>query len=128
MKRTSKMNHYYYRLKLPAEHVRHMQITTPGRSPAACGIWCPICCDVYYKHTKVLALPGCKHAFHVDCVQTWLVNYSASCPVCREMVTIAGCTCPGCKHNEVTAACRRQAESRMRRRLARLYARQSSSQ
>lgn len=40
---------------------------------------CPICRDDYEVGQKLMSLP-CHHAFHPDCVKTWLLT-SGTCPV-----------------------------------------------
>lgn len=41
---------------------------------------CPICTDEFFKGQDLRLLP-CKHSFHPDCVDPWLVNVSGTCPV-----------------------------------------------
>ncbi|KAI4356146.1 hypothetical protein L6164_000192 [Bauhinia variegata] len=43
---------------------------------------CPICLGEFEKGDKVRMLPKCNHAFHVRCIDRWLMSNS-SCPTCR---------------------------------------------
>ncbi|KZZ91977.1 Zinc finger, RING/FYVE/PHD-type [Ascosphaera apis ARSEF 7405] len=43
---------------------------------------CPICTDDFKKGENLRVLP-CRHRFHSDCVDPWLVNVSGTCPLCR---------------------------------------------
>ncbi|CAG8351079.1 unnamed protein product [Penicillium salamii] len=43
---------------------------------------CAICLDIMEDEIKVRGLP-CNHAFHVNCVDKWLLWRRACCPVCR---------------------------------------------
>lgn len=44
---------------------------------------CPICLGEFQDGEKLRILPKCKHGFHVQCIDTWLVCHS-SCPTCRK--------------------------------------------
>ncbi|XAR60818.1 hypothetical protein NMG60_11034337 [Bertholletia excelsa] len=46
---------------------------------------CPICLGEFVEGEKVRVLPGCKHEFHVKCIDRWLVSHS-SCPTCRKLL------------------------------------------
>ena len=49
------------------------------------GLECAVCLN-RFDYTEVLRLlPKCKHAFHVECVDTWLDAHS-TCPLCRHRV------------------------------------------
>ncbi|GAB4838262.1 hypothetical protein Ancab_027791 [Ancistrocladus abbreviatus] len=49
------------------------------------GLECAVCLN-RFEHSEVLRLlPKCKHAFHVECVDTWLDAHS-TCPLCRYRV------------------------------------------
>ncbi|KAJ4709193.1 putative Ring finger protein [Melia azedarach] len=49
------------------------------------GLECAVCL-MRFEPTEVLRLlPKCKHAFHVECVDTWLDSHS-TCPLCRYRV------------------------------------------
>jgi hypothetical protein len=43
---------------------------------------CLICMDIYDEDKLSRILP-CGHAFHASCVDQWLMNSNAVCPVCR---------------------------------------------
>ncbi|KAI9110704.1 hypothetical protein K1719_018142 [Acacia pycnantha] len=48
---------------------------------------CCICLSVFEDGEKLKVLPGCKHCFHCQCVDNWLINHS-SCPLCRASIKV----------------------------------------
>ncbi|CAL5203853.1 unnamed protein product [Lathyrus oleraceus] len=46
---------------------------------------CSVCLCDFEEGEKVRRLK-CKHAFHKDCLDKWLQDYLATCPLCREQV------------------------------------------
>lgn len=46
---------------------------------------CPICLDLFFQGDEVRIL-SCKHCFHKNCIDSWLVNL-LKCPLCRNSVT-----------------------------------------
>lgn len=54
---------------------------------------CPICLDDFEPNiTKVRELP-CRHIFHPDCIDTFLLRNSSLCPMCKQTVLPKG-DCP----------------------------------
>jgi hypothetical protein len=54
---------------------------------------CPICLDDFEPNqTQVRELP-CRHIFHPDCIDTFLLGNSSLCPMCKESVLPSG-YCP----------------------------------
>lgn len=51
------------------------------------GLECAVCLSQFEDSEVLRLLPKCKHAFHVDCVDTWLYGHS-TCPLCRQSVTV----------------------------------------
>lgn len=43
---------------------------------------CAVCLCEFLKEDKLRLLPGCGHAFHLHCIDTWLLSNS-TCPLCR---------------------------------------------
>ncbi|XP_021764306.1 putative RING-H2 finger protein ATL21A [Chenopodium quinoa] len=43
---------------------------------------CPICLGEYLAKDILRTIPDCRHCFHADCIDEWLL-LNASCPVCR---------------------------------------------
>ena len=43
---------------------------------------CAVCLNEFANEDRLRLLPKCKHAFHVDCIDTWLLSNS-TCPLCR---------------------------------------------
>ncbi|KAJ7560301.1 hypothetical protein O6H91_04G123000 [Diphasiastrum complanatum] len=50
------------------------------------GLECAVCLVRYADCDVLRMLSTCKHAFHVDCVDTWLHSHS-TCPLCRCQIT-----------------------------------------
>ncbi|KAL8096119.1 RING-H2 finger protein ATL43-like [Apium graveolens] len=49
------------------------------------GLECAVCLTNYEPSEVLRLLPKCKHAFHVECLDTWLDAHS-TCPLCRHRV------------------------------------------
>ncbi|KAJ1416413.1 Zinc finger, RING-type [Sesbania bispinosa] len=49
------------------------------------GLECAVCLTGFEDPEVLRLLPKCKHAFHVECVDTWLDAHS-TCPLCRDKV------------------------------------------
>lgn len=43
---------------------------------------CAVCLCELSDHDKLRLLPRCSHAFHITCIDTWLLSNS-TCPLCR---------------------------------------------
>ncbi|GKV14475.1 hypothetical protein SLEP1_g25354 [Rubroshorea leprosula] len=43
---------------------------------------CAVCLSEFSLKDKLRLLPMCSHAFHIDCIDTWLLSNS-TCPLCR---------------------------------------------
>ncbi|PIN22074.1 hypothetical protein CDL12_05216 [Handroanthus impetiginosus] len=43
---------------------------------------CAVCLCEFESEDKLRLLPKCSHAFHMDCIDTWLLSHS-TCPLCR---------------------------------------------
>ncbi|CAL9780747.1 unnamed protein product [Musa acuminata subsp. burmannicoides] len=47
---------------------------------------CAICLNEFRDEERLKLLPDCSHAFHIDCIDTWL-QFNANCPLCRTGIT-----------------------------------------
>lgn len=43
---------------------------------------CAVCLCEFEGEDKLRLLPKCSHAFHMECIDTWLLSHS-TCPLCR---------------------------------------------
>lgn len=43
---------------------------------------CAVCLCEFLEQDKLRLLPVCNHAFHIECIDTWLLSNS-TCPLCR---------------------------------------------
>lgn len=50
---------------------------------------CAVCLCEFSEQDKLRLLPMCSHAFHIDCIDTWLLSNS-TCPLCRGNLYIPG--------------------------------------
>ncbi|XP_075475840.1 RING-H2 finger protein ATL46-like, partial [Primulina tabacum] len=47
---------------------------------------CAVCLGEFSNSDKLKILPDCSHAFHIHCIETWLMSNS-TCPLCRTPIT-----------------------------------------
>ncbi|PIN04804.1 hypothetical protein CDL12_22658 [Handroanthus impetiginosus] len=47
---------------------------------------CAICLCEFSASDKLKFLPNCSHAFHIHCIETWLLSNS-TCPLCRSLIS-----------------------------------------
>lgn len=50
---------------------------------------CAVCLCEFSEEDKLRLLPVCSHAFHIDCIDTWLLSNS-TCPLCRGTLFSSG--------------------------------------
>lgn len=50
---------------------------------------CAVCLCEFSQEDKLRLLPMCSHAFHIECIDTWLLSNS-TCPLCRGSLFTAG--------------------------------------
>lgn len=50
---------------------------------------CAVCLCEFSEQDKLRLLPLCSHAFHIDCIDTWLLSNS-TCPLCRGVILSPG--------------------------------------
>ncbi|CAH2069600.1 unnamed protein product [Thlaspi arvense] len=49
---------------------------------------CAVCLCEFKPEDEVRILPKCSHAFHVDCIDKWLLANS-TCPLCRDNLLLS---------------------------------------
>ncbi|KAH6757015.1 hypothetical protein C2S53_009249 [Perilla frutescens var. hirtella] len=49
---------------------------------------CAVCLSEFSFFDKLKFLPNCTHAFHIHCIETWLLSNS-TCPLCRSLIGLA---------------------------------------
>ena len=82
---------WYYRV-YGIEAPRPPPPTWRNRFPATsvtedqAGQVCSICLDVLSTTPDSIVTLSCNHAFHADCIYTWL-NDHPNCPVCRQAIS-----------------------------------------
>jgi hypothetical protein len=57
----------------------------PGEEEEEAGE-CAVCLAEYACGEEVRVLPACRHGFHRECVDRWLLTRAPTCPVCRAPV------------------------------------------
>ncbi|KAG2579113.1 RING-H2 finger protein ATL13-like [Panicum virgatum] len=55
---------------------------------------CAVCLCEFEDDDRLRLLPKCSHAFHVDCIDTWLLSHS-TCPLCRRSLLADFSPCGG---------------------------------
>ncbi|WVZ92681.1 hypothetical protein U9M48_038727 [Paspalum notatum var. saurae] len=64
--------------------------TAGGKDPFDCAV----CLCEFADDDRLRLLPKCSHAFHVDCIDTWLLSHS-TCPLCRRSLLADFAPCGG---------------------------------
>lgn len=67
--------------RLPQHRINHVNRTDASGD----AINCAICLQELEQGDNARSLPTCKHTFHVNCVDKWLMEH-VSCPVCRQYI------------------------------------------
>ncbi|XP_010274565.1 PREDICTED: E3 ubiquitin-protein ligase ATL4-like [Nelumbo nucifera] len=49
---------------------------------------CAVCLSKFEPHDLLRRLPLCLHAFHSDCIDTWLASHQ-TCPLCRSAIHVS---------------------------------------
>ncbi|PUZ42822.1 hypothetical protein GQ55_9G612600 [Panicum hallii var. hallii] len=72
---------------LDPDVVAALPVVKYRRTRAASGaLECAVCLAEFAPGERLKQLPSCSHAFHIDCIDTWL-HHNVSCPLCRTVVT-----------------------------------------
>jgi hypothetical protein len=97
---------------------------TSAMSTSWSQLTCPICMDDFeVNETQVRELP-CHHIFHPECIDTFLLNHSSLCPMCKQTVLPTG----ACPVNITNVMVRRERHiNRMRARSAHTASAQANS-
>ncbi|CAH1443495.1 unnamed protein product [Lactuca virosa] len=53
------------------------------------GAECVVCLEGFKGGDKCRLLPNCRHTFHANCIDSWLIKTGA-CPLCRTCVDLGG--------------------------------------
>jgi len=61
------------------------QVKYKKRNGLVGSIDCSVCLGEFQDDESLRLLPKCSHAFHVDCIDTWLRSHS-NCPLCRASI------------------------------------------
>ncbi|KER33795.1 hypothetical protein T265_00462 [Opisthorchis viverrini] len=74
--------------RLSKRHLRRLETKrfVKGQDPYET---CPICLEDYKEREKLRLLP-CHHAFHINCIDPWLLRNRRRCPVCNRTVDLPG--------------------------------------
>ncbi|XP_066352126.1 putative RING-H2 finger protein ATL49 [Miscanthus floridulus] len=65
-------------------------VSAGGKDPFDCAV----CLCEFADDDRLRLLPKCSHAFHVDCIDTWLLSHS-TCPLCRRSLLADFSPCGG---------------------------------
>ncbi|EOA22358.1 hypothetical protein CARUB_v10002980mg [Capsella rubella] len=53
------------------------------------GTECSVCLNEFEEDESLRLLPKCSHAFHINCIDTWLLSHK-TCPLCRASALLTG--------------------------------------
>ena len=69
--------------EIPVSNVLVQHSEIPNEDPE---LECPICLE---KIGPIKCNIGCDHAFHEECIKTWIINNNkTTCPICRNSVPV----------------------------------------
>lgn len=72
-----------------SEHVinRITVVRYKGGEGLVDGTWCLVCLCEFRDGESLRVLPKCDHAFHIECIDTWLRSHT-NCPLCRSAIVL----------------------------------------
>lgn len=82
-------DHHFWRISTPGLHRSAIDsITVVGfkkEERIIDGTDCSVCLSEFEQDEALRLLPKCSHAFHVNCIDMWLLSHK-NCPLCRAPV------------------------------------------
>lgn len=82
-------DHHFWRISTPGLHRSAIDsITVVGfkkEERIIDGTDCSVCLSEFEEDESLRLLPKCSHAFHVNCIDMWLLSHK-NCPLCRAPV------------------------------------------
>ncbi|KAK1437034.1 hypothetical protein QVD17_02819 [Tagetes erecta] len=82
---TSNSDHSSTKLGLPFSIIAQLPLFVYKVHDFELELDCAICLSVFEDEEIGRKLPGCGHAFHVECIDMWLNSHS-TCPICRTTI------------------------------------------
>ncbi|KAL9155734.1 hypothetical protein ABFS82_09G024600 [Erythranthe guttata] len=67
---------------LPVFYYKDVIVVMGSKEPFDCAV----CLCEFSESDKLKFLPDCGHAFHIQCIETWLLSNS-TCPLCRGLIS-----------------------------------------
>lgn len=84
-------DHHVWRITTPGLHRSEIDsITVVGFKKGEGiidGTECSVCLNEFEEDESLRLLPKCSHAFHINCIDTWLL-FHKNCPLCRAPILL----------------------------------------
>ena len=74
---------FLYKMRHPISKNEINSLFPSKHLPAPSHEECPICMNKLSNSIRILA---CGHCFHTTCIDQWIVEYKAQCPICKAIV------------------------------------------
>lgn len=72
---------------IEADHITTTNLPLPERMDSISDGACPVCVEDFQENELIIRLPKCRHLYHIQCIEMWLVGKKSDfCPLCKEVV------------------------------------------